>query len=248
MLPCGLKVGCVRVDVLRNEPDRNGTVRGNPIPTFFARMVSVSQQGVRATATARAGAGNQIKCMVPWAVIDRWADDFDDNKDNTVWPNDSLAGVAGWTSNDSYQPTPVAGCGAAPCDVYIPPYDGNLATTGWSVTGDYGRQLILKDGKTNRYSAGWANIVDLPGSGGGSDYRADIEGCNPQPVGIATAALVCPAANTPGMEALGCINVETGLKAGPTDQGRGGTRSPILIRLRIGMLPRRGPEACRVPL
>ena len=48
MLPCGVTAGCVRVDVFRNEPDTKGTVRGNPIPTFFAKMVSVSQQGVRA--------------------------------------------------------------------------------------------------------------------------------------------------------------------------------------------------------
>jgi hypothetical protein len=217
--PCGTEHGCVQVGVFRNEPDWAGIVRGTPLPTYFGQVVGMTEQGVRATATARAGAGNQIKCMLPWAVIDRWADNYDDNKDSTYWPNDPLLGTAGWSANDAYQPTAATGCGAASCDVYIPPYNGNTATTGWKVTDDYGRQLILKDGQTNNYSSGWANIVDLPGSGGGSDYRDDIAGCNPQPVGIATLEKVCPAANTPGMEAEGCINVETGIKAGPTSQG-----------------------------
>jgi hypothetical protein len=217
--PCGNAPGCVRVDVFRHEPDRAGAVRGAALPTYFGQMVGISAQGVRATATARAGAGNTIKCMVPWAVIDRWADNYDNNKDATYWPSDPLPGIAGWSPNDAYQPTPATGCAAAPCDVYIPPYNQNPNHTGWKVVEDYGRQLILKDGATGNYSSGWANIVDLPGSGGGSDYRDDIAGCNPQPVAVASLEQVCPAANTPGMEALGCINVETGMKAGPTSQG-----------------------------
>ena len=39
---------CIRVDVFRNQ--RAG---GNPLPTFFGRLVGITQQGVRATATAR---------------------------------------------------------------------------------------------------------------------------------------------------------------------------------------------------
>jgi Flp pilus assembly protein TadG len=38
---------CVRVDVHRNQ------ARGNPLPTFFAGIVGVTNQGVRATATAQ---------------------------------------------------------------------------------------------------------------------------------------------------------------------------------------------------
>jgi hypothetical protein len=218
--PCGAAEGCVRVDVFRNLPDRAGVTRGAAIPTFFGHLVGVSQQGVRATATAWTASGNSVQCMLPWGVIDRWSDNFDENKDPTYWPEDPLPGTAGWTSNDRYQPTPALGCGGAPCDEYIPPYQGNENHTGWKVDQDYGRQLVLKGGTTGNYSSGWTSIVNLPNTGGGADYRADIAGCNPLIVGIASApADACPKANTPGMEANGCINVETGMKQGPTDQG-----------------------------
>ena len=133
----------MRVDVYRNQE------RGNPLPTWFGGLVGVDAHGVRATATAQVGSGNQATCMLPFAVIDRWADNHDPTPVTTYFPNDALSGIAGWTPNDSYQPT------MTPADVYIPPYDGNTNHTGWKVTSDYGRQLILKDGSVGNYSTGW---------------------------------------------------------------------------------------------
>ena len=210
--PCGTNKGCVRVDVFRNEPDRTGTVRGNVLPTFFAKIVGVNSQGVRATATARVSSGNMIRCLLPFAVIDRWADNYDESVVTTYFQNDGATGTAGWSPNDYYQP-PSLGHN----DVYVAPYGNNPNHTGWRVDADYGRQLILKDGSPGQYSAGWANEVDLPNSTGSQDYKWNIENCNETPVGIANESEPCTAINW----ALGCVSVKTGVSQGPTSQGIG---------------------------
>lgn len=210
--PCGVAPGCVRVDVFRNTPDRTNAVRGNVVPTYFARLMGLNDQGVRATATARTSNGNSIKCLLPFAVIDRWADNYDENPDPTYFPNDPLIGIPGWSQNDHFQP-PSLGHN----DLYVPPYGNNPSHTGWKVTADYGRQLVLKDGSPGNYSAGWANEVDLPDSTGSQDYKWNIQNCNEQPVGIATAAETCAMVNEP----IGCLSVKTGVSQGPTSQGIG---------------------------
>jgi Putative Flp pilus-assembly TadE/G-like len=222
VLPCDQTPGCVRVDVMRNMPRRTengGQILGNPIPTFFGPFIGINGQGVRATATAWVwNGGNQVECLVPFATIDRWADNYDDNPDNTYFPTDSVTspGVDGWSPNDSFQP--------ASGDVYIAPYDppGDPNYTGWKVAtptalNDFGRQLILKSGSTTTpgYSSGWAMQVDLPASTGSSDYNWNIKNCNKQKVGIAKWDEQCLAVNEP----IGCISVKTGIAAGPTAQG-----------------------------
>lgn len=210
--PCGNAPGCVRVDVMRNMPARDGTIKGSPLPVYFSHLVGMTNQGVRATATAQAGSGNSIRCLLPFAVIDRWADNFDENVNTTYFPNDGLSGIDGWTQNDMFQP-PSLGHD----DVYVAPYGDNPAHTGWKVTTDYGRQLILKDGSVGQYSSGWAMEVDLPNSTGSQDYRWNIQNCNEQPVGIATEANTCPNVDEPN----GCLSVKTGVSQGPTSQGIG---------------------------
>ena len=147
---------------------RNGEFGSTPLPTIFGKVLNISSQGVRATATAQVGSGNMAKCMLPFAVIDRWADNHDPTPVTTYFPNDDLTGTAGWTPNDEYKPT------ASPADVYIPPYNGNTNHTGWKVTSDYGRQLILKDGSVGNYSTGWAQLVCL--NGAANCGANDIEG------------------------------------------------------------------------
>ena len=53
---------CVRVDVYRDS------AHGNPVPMFFGRIVGMTTQGVRATATAEAMAGNATECLKPWSM------------------------------------------------------------------------------------------------------------------------------------------------------------------------------------
>src|SRR4029079_5298902 len=81
---------------------------------------------------------------------------------------------------------------------------------------DYGRQLILKDGSTGNYSSGWSQMVCLQGANcSGSDIRDWLTTCNPQPIGIATAANPCTAVDM----THGCIDVKTGVAQGPVTQG-----------------------------
>jgi len=211
--PCGTTPGCVRVDVMRHQPDHYGVLRGTALPTYFGQIVGITAQGVRATATAQLGSGNSVRCLLPFAVIDRWKDDYDANKDAMYYPNDPLPGTAGWSPNDKYEPT----LG----DTYVAPYAGNVNQTGWTVDGDYGRQLIIKDGNIGDYSAGWAQKVDLVGSTGASDYSWNIQNCNETPIGIATASEPCapaPGGDTTGREINGCVSVGTGMSQGPTVQ------------------------------
>ncbi|HKY20081.1 MAG TPA: pilus assembly protein TadG-related protein [Vicinamibacterales bacterium] len=215
---------CIRVDVYRNVE------RSNPLPTFFAQLVGVTEQGVRATATAKLGEGNSVKCLLPFGVADRWADFYDPTPVTTYFSNDGMGagqgpsplgpGIAGWSMNDSYQ--------EAQGDVYRSPltYPTPGMHTGWTVEADYGRQLILKFGGVGTFSAGWANKVDLPGSTGANDYEYDISHCNPNPISIAKAAEDCSdilAHNTtePDDAAKGCVSASTGVSQGPTRQGVG---------------------------
>ena len=98
-----------------------------------------------------------------------------------------------------------------------PPYNGNTNHTGWKVTNDFGRQMVLKDGGVGTYSAGWALQVDLPDSTGSQDYKWNIQHCNQQAVGIAAQPEACSTVDEP----IGCVSVKTGVAQGPTSQGIG---------------------------
>ena len=196
---CPTSGSCIRVNVYRNE-------YRDALPTFFANLFGRSSQGVKATATAEVAAGRRVDCLIPFAIMDRWADFTDPAPDTTYFPNDAAAGIPGWTQNDNFE---------SPGDVYVPPYDGNTNTTGWSIQNDYGRQFVMKDGSTNPYSSGWFGQVDLPESGGSNDYQWNIEHCNSRPVNIAEETSACTARDEPN----GCMSIKTGGAQGPTKHG-----------------------------
>ena len=77
---------CIRVDVFRNQ--RAG---GNPLPTFFARLVGVNEQGVRATATAEVLFGDSTDCVKPFAIADKWLEQRNDQ------------GPPGWSETDTFE-------------------------------------------------------------------------------------------------------------------------------------------------
>jgi len=192
--PCpptpGLGPGtCVRAQAFRNE------ARGNPLPTFFGNLVNVSQQGVMATATARAVAANAANCLRPWAVADKW-----------------LESTGPWTQQSEFQP---------PTDVYTPPSAGSPGT-GFSNTDangnpvDHGMQLTLKIAHSGppqspgTLSAGWSMALDLPNPETPA-YSSNINGCTSANVGIAPPGEQCL---TPD-PSRGCIDVLTGAQTGP---------------------------------
>ena len=153
--PCGAVNGCVRVDVMRNMPDRAGVLRGNALPTYFAQLVGRSDQGVRATATAETAAGNQIKCMLPFAVADRWADSTDENVDTSTYTTTVTNGAAsnhGWSPMTCTRTTQCAAVGQ-----YAPPSRGLRRARGQEAHGwtwpRFGRQLVRRTGKG-------ANLLD----------------------------------------------------------------------------------------
>ncbi len=201
---------CVRANVYRNQS------HNNPLPTFFARIIGVDNQGVQATATARVLAGNSASCMRPWALTDKWHDVVD-----TDAPIDTLR----WTFDDHYERYfrngPNAGelmPGAVDCyhsaltnlqGPYSNTCPAGVGVTSFQVPQDVGVQVRLKSGNPHQsLEAGWFFPIDLPlptgPTTGGERYRSNIASCNSLPVSIGDL-----------------LWTEPGNMIGPTSQGVG---------------------------
>lgn len=186
----GLPDTCVRVNVYRNQ-------YRDPLPTYFARLVGVNEQGVRATATAQVAVGNSSDCLKPWAVPDKWFE----NLPGPAWTFDS-------SFDRYYQNGPEAGqLMPGTVDRYVPPgADGS--GSGFRVPDDIGTLVRLKSGNPQQaITAGWFFPIDLPrlndqSATGGDRYRDNISSCNSVPVSIG-----------------GSVWNEPGNMIGPTGQG-----------------------------
>jgi hypothetical protein len=219
---------CIRVDVYRNQE------ANNPLPVWFGQLVGLVDQGVRATAIARASFGNASDCLKPWAVIDRWDEHWDDGMPTTdPWdledtfdkymksgdPDPDI------TAPDVYRPPTVGtdGEGNPDWDTYDPgsgfhPFEFDSGE--WEYTSDYGRQLSLKMGDQGdwNFGAGWFMRLNLAPfdtdedgesctSNGAKCYREHIKGC----VGVTWAI---------GDELM--IDNNPGNAVGPTENAVGG--------------------------
>jgi Flp pilus assembly protein TadG len=175
--------GCVKVDVYRNQ------ARGNPLPTFFAHLVGVTDQGVRATATAIVTSGNAVQCIKPFAVPDKWAD------------NDESGG--GWDQGNTFSP----------------PTDTFTLGSGFDANADFGYELVLKPGNGQDWSAGWMQLLSFDGSGSGADVNAEILGCPSEvpTVGIYDGTAPCDSDNDADPP-KGCVAVKNGTAQGPVVQ------------------------------
>ena len=73
------------------------TARGNPVPTYFARVLNRDWVDVSACATAEIGLGNQANCMKPWALPDA----YDDVNGNGVYDTGDIyaKGVTSYGTN-----------------------------------------------------------------------------------------------------------------------------------------------------
>lgn len=179
---------CIRVDVFRNQ--RAG---GNPLPTFFARLVGVNEQGVRATAMAEALFGNTTDCVKPFAIADKWLELRNDQ------------GPAGWSETDTFERYARDGSVLTPDADFYSPSTGYTPESVALGGGDHGRYITLKAGNPNDAIApGWFHPVIInPSEGpGGANYRDNIATCDPTVIG-------------PGTE----LQVEPGNMIGPTRQG-----------------------------
>jgi len=200
----GLPDTCLRANVYRS------VARSNALPTYFAQIVGLTTQDVRATATAQILTGNATECLKPWAVADKWAEHWENGAPNS----------GPWTPNSNFDKYKKQGNqylldpSVTTPDVYVAPTatDPGTGFTPFDAhgaqTSDYGLQMTLKIGSSeNRISAGWFLALDLmkaDGStgSGGSDYRANISGCSGHTYAIGDT-----------------IDVETGNMVGPTKQG-----------------------------
>jgi hypothetical protein len=192
---------CIRVDVYRNQ------VAGNPLPVWFGQLIGLVNQGVQATAIARASFGNASDCLKPWAVVDKWDENWEDGAPNPLtWeetmdpefdkylksgdPDPSI------TSPDVYTPASVDvdAEGNPNWSTYDPGTGFHPFTfSGGSVSGyapDYGRQISLKLGSPGdwRFGSGWFMRLNLAPfdtdedgtsctANGAKCYREHIKGC-----------------------------------------------------------------------
>jgi Flp pilus assembly protein TadG len=210
--PDGTDDTCVRVDVYRNQE------RSNPLPTFFAGLVGVTDQGVKATATAQVRTGNSTECLRPWAIVDRWNEYLSAGNYGPPAPLDTF---------DTYAPRERD----REPDVYEAPTETDPGT-GFRHPDDQGRQFAIHTGAPGNaaVSSGWYRNIDLPridsGNLGGNAYGDNIVSCNGYPTSIAANDTVCPdptAINTHEEKvywaARGCVRVQTGVIQGQTRDG-----------------------------
>ena len=168
---------CLRVDVYRNQ------ARGNPLPAIFGLAVGLTQQGVRATATARVAIADASDCMKPWAIPDKWAD----NHDVTI----PIESPPEWKADDTFETRSKNGSDWTPLpdpDVYVAPTSSDPGT-GFTVAADLGLELTLKAGSPqDSIAPGVFYPVRIPRydgiSTGGDDYRENIATCNGLPIAI----------------------------------------------------------------
>jgi Putative Flp pilus-assembly TadE/G-like len=185
---------CIRVDVYRNQE------RDNALPALFGVAVGLTEQGVRATATARVAIANASDCLKPWAIPDKWLDRHD------VTP---VIDIDEWTLDDKFETEICQGNTCTPLDppdLYTRPTE-NDPGTGFTVAVDKGLKLTLKHGSPqDSIAPGVFYPVRIPrydgNSTGGNDYRENIASCNGVPI-----------------EILDTLETENGNMIGPTKQG-----------------------------
>ena len=171
--------GCIRVDVYRNQ------ARSNALPSIFGQIFGLTGHGVRATATARVAIADSSDCLKPWAIPDKWLDNYDVNPPMNENPPQ-------WTEDDEFETVDRRGNPLPNPDVYRPPTDPG-GGTGFHATlppaGDIGTRVVLKTGSpSSALAPGVFHPVRIPrydgGSQGGNDYRDNIASCAGVPIGI----------------------------------------------------------------
>jgi hypothetical protein len=190
---------CIRVDVFRNQ-----RANGNPLPTFFGRLLDIAEQGVRATATANVMFGDSTDCVKPFAIADKWLEGRDD------------LGAPGWSEEDTFErydrktgavldPADYYEAPGAPGGMYGPNGTGFTRDSTEVGGSDHGRYMVLKSGgPQDAIAPGWYHpVVINPDEGpGGANYRENIAECDPTVIGPGTV-----------------LQSEPGNMVGPTSQG-----------------------------
>ena len=169
--------------------------RGNPMPTFFAKLLGISDVNVRTIATAEASPANVVGCLAPWALPDAWEDDLTggapgeydyDDADNSRTPTggDSFDNYCPCTRDEatgdivadlSYEFIGLVCQNTSRCTGYGSDFRN---ADGGGYDNDVGRQLTLKPGSpSDAWSPGWFMAWRPTDDKGGADYNTNIVKC-----------------------------------------------------------------------
>jgi Flp pilus assembly protein TadG len=140
---------CVRANVFRTNYNRGA---GSPLPTFFAQLVGVNEQGVRGTATAQLLTGmGTADCVKPVAIPDKWIE---------------VTTPGGWTNTSTFEHYDQTG-GPTTDPPVLTPHDDYDPAQGFDEVVDYGVEVILKEGNPNdAIDPGFYYPIQLEGPGG----------------------------------------------------------------------------------
>jgi hypothetical protein len=178
--------------------------RSNPLATLIAGMFGSATADIQATATAVAMPANEMSCVLPFTIPDKWIENVD-SSGNPDGP---------WNSSDTFDIATAqgqhlnAGTPLANPDVYRAPGTTDpLGPTGYVPKlpidgGDVGVYVQLKPGSQNTVTPSFYNPWDIGGTTGASAYSANIGGCNPTMTDVGQSMLP-----------------ETGNMVGPTNTG-----------------------------
>jgi len=180
---------CIKVDVYRT------VLRGNPLPTFFARLVGIANQDMKATATAKVLTGNATQCMRPFAIMDKW-DEYNEKAPSTEHDYnlnpDKLDDDWNFLTS-SFDKYDIPGNQPPLEDDYYVPHvtcppddpDACVVGTGFRLFDDngnpvdYGREIHIKTGAQDQTSAGWFAPLQLSDKDSGAkDYCNNIKQCS----------------------------------------------------------------------
>jgi hypothetical protein len=122
--------------------------------------------GLAICGAATKATAQNLTCVKPWAIPDKWIDNHDD-------PNDHV-----WTADDTFERVDSHGNPLSDPDVYVDSA-GYPDNTGFNVERDLGLLLTLKIGDPNEgMRPGWFYPIDVANAGGGgSAYRTAIATC-----------------------------------------------------------------------
>jgi Putative Flp pilus-assembly TadE/G-like len=143
------------------------SVRANPVATLIAGIFGIDTADISATARATAAPAGASICVMPLTIPDKWSE-----QQTGPWDATDTFDVYAPQGNNQNM-----GAALANPDLYIAP--GNEGATGYNPVTDRGLQIVLKNNNQNKIAPSMYNAWDLPGSGGGDDYRDNIATCNP---------------------------------------------------------------------
>jgi hypothetical protein len=169
---------------------RRIAARGNPVSTYFARVLGINSADVEAVATAEAFSVGSASCVKPFAPPDAYRDSNGNGQyDATDYYNTAETGYGSNERNGQ-------------------PSDNKIDPKGTTYTRDWGRPVVLKEGAPGEtLTPSQYFPITLPEKGGGytsgaDDFRDAIAGCKSATIHIGDV-----------------IPTEPGRMWGPTAQG-----------------------------